>query len=252
MKPFIVTDEFSDTLHSGLSYVVADGSRILFWSQEWIPGIVLKRRLFDWEISQWNRFQSVIEKYHVSSSMEDKLVWKSSTTGEYSAKFFCKDHLDTWEFKMSDWTKVWAGLTPPKVETFCWQLLKGGIAYREGYDRIGVSFGVFNGLLIKTPGHFLWSGILSNEIVIHGKRVDVNLVIDVIKVRVASWIKAKWPTIHMGIMDMVRCPLEIVIPAKATKKTPVIEWSKPVSGELKFNVDGASLGKPGPAELEGS
>ncbi|XVE67036.1 hypothetical protein DITRI_Ditri08aG0128000 [Diplodiscus trichospermus] len=55
----------------------------------------------------------------------------------------------------------------------------------------------------------------------------------------------------MGIMDMVRCPLEIVIPAKATKKRPFIEWSKPVSGEMKFNVDGASIGKPGPAGIGG-
>ncbi|XVE83735.1 hypothetical protein DITRI_Ditri16bG0110200 [Diplodiscus trichospermus] len=67
----------------------------------------------------------------------------------------------------------------------------------------------------------------------------------------ASWIKAKWPRLQVGIMDMLRCPDEIVVPSKTIKNRPFTGWSKPVVRELKFNVDGASVGKPGPAGIGG-
>ncbi|XVF78436.1 hypothetical protein PTKIN_Ptkin14bG0132900 [Pterospermum kingtungense] len=113
-----------------MGYLLGDGSRILFWSQDWIPGKVLKyefprihalslskdgkvkefgrfvdgrwtweiplrRPLFNWEISQWNALLAVFD-----------------------------------QFQDSLWMKVWSGFLPSKVESFCWKLLKGKIAVK--------------------------------------------------------------------------------------------------------------------------
>ncbi|XVE80059.1 hypothetical protein DITRI_Ditri14bG0108900 [Diplodiscus trichospermus] len=58
----------------------------------------------------------------------------------------------------------------------------------------------------------------------------------------ASSVKAKWPVIQTGVMDMVRCPNEILTPTKVARVKPSYIWTKPQIGEVKFNVDGSAFG----------
>ncbi|XVE54849.1 hypothetical protein DITRI_Ditri03aG0115500 [Diplodiscus trichospermus] len=48
----------------------------------------------------------------------------------YSVNSFCRDYLKVQDRDQPDWKKVWSDLVPPKVATFCWQLLRGCIAVK--------------------------------------------------------------------------------------------------------------------------
>ncbi|XVF66493.1 hypothetical protein PTKIN_Ptkin10aG0040100 [Pterospermum kingtungense] len=74
-------------------------------------------------ISVWNL---IIENF-----MKDKLIWKGIVFGKYSSRLFCNEHLNVVSHHHSQWNKVWNGLVPPKVETFCWQMLRGRIAVKK-------------------------------------------------------------------------------------------------------------------------
>ncbi|XVF83481.1 hypothetical protein PTKIN_Ptkin16aG0491300 [Pterospermum kingtungense] len=159
-------DEFADTFHDGLGYVLGNGKTIQFWTNEWIPGcilkykfprifalavnktgkvrefghfvdnkwcwnIVLRRRVFGWESEQWNNFLETVQDFFVCDNFKDKLIWKSTTQGVYTPKAFSNDHLKVGNFLHSGWKMLWTGLVPPKVESFCWQLLKGRVAVKD-------------------------------------------------------------------------------------------------------------------------
>ncbi|XVF41900.1 hypothetical protein PTKIN_Ptkin01aG0317600 [Pterospermum kingtungense] len=132
-KPLYLVDELSVSLANGMGFALGNGASILFWSRDWIPGtilklvfprifvlanlkegkvgdygsfvdgcwvwnVVLRRNVFDWEKNQWEAFLRLLEEY----------------------QNFCS----------GDWSKVFNGLLPPKVELFCWQLLHGKVAVR--------------------------------------------------------------------------------------------------------------------------
>ena len=116
---------YSKVFSSGLGFSIGDRSKIRFWLDSWIDGVTLKfaflrihalfvnkkgklrefgcwinnkwswrillrRRLFGWELQQWNDFCSMIKGYIVCVNMKDSLIWKGSPCGNYSAKSFCK------------------------------------------------------------------------------------------------------------------------------------------------------------------
>ena len=116
---------FFDIFSSGVGFSIGDGSKIRFWLDAWIDGVTLKftfsriyalsinkggkvrefgcwindkwqwrillrRRLFGWELQQWNDFSSTIKGYIVCANMKDTLIWKGSPDENYFAKYFCK------------------------------------------------------------------------------------------------------------------------------------------------------------------
>ncbi|XVF84544.1 hypothetical protein PTKIN_Ptkin17bG0045500 [Pterospermum kingtungense] len=65
--------------------------------------------------------------------------------------------------------------------------------------------------------------------------MDFLQLLDIIKVRVAFWASA------VGSRDQDKKPTA----------DPLLVWEKPPAGAVKFNVDGSSLGKSGPAGIGG-
>ncbi|XVE68852.1 hypothetical protein DITRI_Ditri09bG0102900 [Diplodiscus trichospermus] len=55
----------------------------------------------------------------------------------------------------------------------------------------------------------------------------------------------------IGFMAISRCPNHIRIHSKPTGFRPLMMWTESSKVTLKFNVDGAAKGKPGPAGIGG-
>lgn len=105
---------------------------------------------------------------------------------------------------------------------------------------------------IMSFGAVAWSIWLSrNERVFNNKEVDAGNVIDTIKLRLFSWYKGKWPQAMESTIEFISCLNVIKINGKKMKVRPHIDWAPPRIGVLKFNVDGAALGKPGLAGIGG-
>ncbi|XVF82053.1 hypothetical protein PTKIN_Ptkin16aG0012400 [Pterospermum kingtungense] len=60
----------------------------------------------------------------------DKVVWKRNASGKYSPRSFYDEHYKRELPTSSDWSSIWAGLFPPKIELFCWKVLKGRVAVK--------------------------------------------------------------------------------------------------------------------------
>ncbi|XVF78900.1 hypothetical protein PTKIN_Ptkin14bG0175000 [Pterospermum kingtungense] len=57
--------------------------------------------------------------------------------------------------------------------------------------------------------------------------------------------------LNLNISDFVISPRAISVPCSVNSARARVEWEKPTADILKFNVDGSSLGKPGPAGIGG-
>ncbi|XVF79011.1 hypothetical protein PTKIN_Ptkin14bG0184900 [Pterospermum kingtungense] len=73
-------------------------------------------------------------------------------------------------------------------------------------------------------------------------------VVDLIKLRLANWIKAKWSESTMCISELLSHPQLFKAPGKSVLPKLSSSWMKPPAGFVKFNVDGSSVGKPGMSE----
>ncbi|XVE60389.1 hypothetical protein DITRI_Ditri05aG0124900 [Diplodiscus trichospermus] len=98
----------------------------------------------------------------------------------------------------------------------------------------------------------VWSiWLYRNEVVFQGNRLDFSQVIELIKCRIAVWTKVKWPDIALCHLDITRCLSNVLVPKNSAKVRPINKWSAPPVEAVKFNVDGSSVGKPGPAGIGG-
>lgn len=57
-------------------------------SRSWHWSIKLRRRLFDWEINQWDELMSCLQKVSLQKNKDDKLIWKWDEKGMFSVKFY--------------------------------------------------------------------------------------------------------------------------------------------------------------------
>ncbi|XVE56530.1 hypothetical protein DITRI_Ditri04bG0018200 [Diplodiscus trichospermus] len=192
----------------------------------------------------------------VCRTLKDAIIWKKSVNGRYSTKQFrycygytCGDNFNVWKM-------LWSGLAPPKVETCCWQLLKKRLAEELiTYSFIVISLGefgcsgchngVFSGARLRMQFHS------SCHVVFNGASPDLVKLIDLIKLRLAFWIMAKWPKIAAGTLDVFRSLLFVSVPEETIVEHRNSSWSPPPSGSLKFNVDGSALGQPGLTGISG-
>ncbi|XVF82028.1 hypothetical protein PTKIN_Ptkin16aG0010000 [Pterospermum kingtungense] len=79
----------------------------------------------------------------------------------------------------------------------------------------------------------------------------MEITIDLVRCRVASWFKAKWHHSCDSVMDLAMNPSACVPPSKIVRVRPTTIWEKSLLGSLKFNVDGSSLGNPRPSGIGG-
>ncbi|XWS40005.1 hypothetical protein CRYUN_Cryun18bG0103100 [Craigia yunnanensis] len=102
------------------------------WSNnKWYWRLLLRRRLFGWELHQWHVLCSFLKGFVIYDSLKDEFIWKGSTSAVYSVNHFCKAVLKTESSVSELWSLIWSGLAPPKVEVFCWQVMRGRIAMKE-------------------------------------------------------------------------------------------------------------------------
>ena len=158
---------------SDCRYCLGDGRNIRFWWDEWIEGvvlrlafprifalaankegkvrdlgrwinnywswkIVLRRRLFDWELYQRHEICEMLKMYVVSDNFKDSYIWKGSSSGRYAASLYCKYMLNAQVSDKELWKMVWMGLAPPKVEVFCWRLVRERIATKDQLVKRGL------------------------------------------------------------------------------------------------------------------
>ena len=98
----------------------------------------------------------------------------------------------------------------------------------------------------------IWSiWLMRNEMVFNNKDFDLRQLRDNINLRITAWYKAKWPDCVDSLTDIVRFPYLIKAPMKNKYGRIPIIWKAPPSDIMKFNVDGSSKGKPGPAGIGG-
>ncbi|XVF83888.1 hypothetical protein PTKIN_Ptkin16aG0529800 [Pterospermum kingtungense] len=248
--------------------------------------------------------------YQVCSSLEDKLLWKGNLSSSYSPKSFCTHYLHANDLQDSLWMKVWSRFLPPKVESFCWNLLKGKITVKANLIsrnllNIQIRFAPFvekklrqlitcffisfhpsmfgptrhliwgvscvcncndrlffqewihllpdssrNKLWLMSFGVIVWTiWLFRNDIVFKNKQLDLLKIIDLIKYRLAIWAKAKWPHLQLSVMDFIISPNTILMPSNVKAPRPEAIWAEPLVGIVKFNVDGSTIGKPGPAGI---
>ncbi|XVE48611.1 hypothetical protein DITRI_Ditri01bG0015200 [Diplodiscus trichospermus] len=90
-----------------------------------------------------------------------------------------------------------------------------------------------------------------NDIVFRGKHLDLCKLEDLIKLRLANWVKIEWPNLQKGITDFIRNPSNNSFDFISGPTRIGTIWLKPPAGSAKFNVDGSALGKPGPAGIGG-
>ncbi|XVF39103.1 hypothetical protein PTKIN_Ptkin01aG0008500 [Pterospermum kingtungense] len=214
-KPLVASDVGSESFKLNIGFAIGNGGRIHFWSQEWIEGIILKndfprifalavlkegkvnefgyfednkwvwkvslrRRVFAWEMSQWEAFMALLNEYQVAISKSNDLRW---------------------------WSLLWMGLLPPKVEVFCWQVFHGKVAVRE-------------------------------NLVARGVLQDIELVYPLCGLGIES----------VNVLDVFREPSAVHLKKARASGRKFALWTRPAVGVLKFNVDGASKGKPGPSD----
>ncbi|XVF78776.1 hypothetical protein PTKIN_Ptkin14bG0163500 [Pterospermum kingtungense] len=70
-------------------------------------------------------------------------------------------------------------------------------------------------------------------------------------VRLVTWAEAKRSQVQMTYLSLNCAPADMSIPVKKHSTRPVCCWLKLNVGEVKFNVDGPSIGKPGLQALDG-
>ena len=87
--------------------------------------------------------------------------------------------------------------------------------------------------------------------VFNEKIFDMCQITDIINLRLIYWFQAKWPNNKDSVLDFCRFSNTVSTPKRMKKMRVVLQWSKPPTGFLKFNVDGSTIGKPGPAGIDG-
>ncbi|EOX97637.1 Uncharacterized protein TCM_006607 [Theobroma cacao] len=93
--------------------------------------------------------------------------------------------------------------------------------------------------------------ICRNNVIFHNKAWDKELIWELIKLRVAMWVKAKWNNSAYSITDMFRCPAVGFNQQREENTRPLTTWERLGVGTVKFNVDGAANGCPGEVGIGG-
>ncbi|XVE81888.1 hypothetical protein DITRI_Ditri15bG0102200 [Diplodiscus trichospermus] len=315
MTPMTHSDELSDIFCSGMGYLLGDGRKVLFWSNEWTPGVILKfafprifalsinqlgkvceygsfqsngwvwsvslrRNLFNWEVEQWNHFLTMISEYQLCTMLSDSIIWKGDARGKYSFNSFCRLATSEDDQLKQVWKLLWDEVAPPKVKFFCLQMIRGRVAVKEElYARgllnnmdlkcglcqkevesvkhlfflceggvklpmelLALFMGIWKMLFFATAWT-IW--IARNDKIFNSKDCEVRVLQEVVKMRVAHWVHAKWSNNVGSIMDIARSPNLVSFPVARATSRGQVNWRCPAEGFMKFNVDGASAGNPG-------
>ncbi|OMO98831.1 reverse transcriptase [Corchorus capsularis] len=238
-KPIRCNDALSDFTTEGMLVSIGDDSEVDFLRDEWICGVILKdkfSRIFalasikDGKAMDYGQFHNNEWKWNVTL-MRELFGWE----------------LDQWQRfidTISDYHLV------EGLRMFCF----GGIVSKE-FIRL-----VLFAKLILIVGFLLMMcrngcGMdrlhLRNEVVFNQKHFDALQLFDIIKLRLMWWAKAAWPNDVDNATDFFRFPNIVCISKRNMVVPRCVSWKCPAVGFMKFNVDEAARGKPGPAGIGG-
>ncbi|GMJ01570.1 hypothetical protein HRI_003826200 [Hibiscus trionum] len=174
LKSFYQNDDLGCFFRNNLKLLVGDGLYISFWTDWWIGdapllvnfprihalscnkigkiadfgvlrnskwewNIILRRRLFDWEVNQWDSFIQLLNSFKSLSSVSDSLVWKGSGDGSLSVKNCFHSFYNQHEQSAFWKSFVWKNLTPPRVDFFTWQVCNNRLPVKMELLKRGVS-----------------------------------------------------------------------------------------------------------------
>ncbi|XVE85397.1 hypothetical protein DITRI_Ditri17bG0087800 [Diplodiscus trichospermus] len=219
MKPMIVVNDHTDMLMDGIGFLLGDGVVREFGScvnNFWSWNVELRRNLFDWELEQWNNFRSLIDGFMVCDNLEDAVIWESTTSGAYSTNQYCREFLKISSNFHHNWRLVWY-----HQELKCFTG-NSSIAKLQSEQLLYDFWKPGDKVWKMSFCAILWSLWLTrNDMIFKGLRFDV------------------------GQKALAPCPVN-TIKSKAGNR-----WVKPLKGQVKFDVNGSTQGKPRPAGIGG-
>ena len=84
----------------------------------WTP--LFSRALNDWEIEMVEQFMLKIQAFKVQRENEDKVVWTTSRSGDFSIKSQYST-LEPGGSSLFPYVGIWRAYVPPKVAFFAWE-----------------------------------------------------------------------------------------------------------------------------------
>ncbi|XVF23444.1 hypothetical protein REPUB_Repub13aG0039200 [Reevesia pubescens] len=260
ISPFYQNCQFAANILEGLGFSIGNGVSINFWDDVWIEGGPLKfrfPRIFALAIKKCGK----VKKFG---------FWDNN-------KWCCYNESLLWKC----WNEVWAGIGPPKVEGFCWLVLRGRVAVKEVLARRGlVSWEAITCMLCnketETVAHLFFSCDIAWSVWNHfcslwgvswvSNRVPKDFFFDWLNLLPANWCTKVWKMVFFAVIwsvwlfqnDIIfngkvlyssQCPNLAKIKATVRKKRQPTYWTAPTYGWLKFNVDGSAIRKPSQASI---
>ncbi|KAK3206963.1 hypothetical protein Dsin_021009 [Dipteronia sinensis] len=280
----------------------------LWQGSNWVWEVPLRRALMGWEQEQWKCFNFALSCVKVRKMISDKVAWSYCPNGSFSVQSFRRCMEGEVSEDCHKTAQIWNNYCPPKVEIFCWNLLKERVMVKDVLSRFGMDLSCpLYGNCIETVDHLflhcswtwkLWLEGLSwwevtcvpnvklthwwegwrdlcpksnslrawcsmfyaivwtvwefrNTCLFEGRSISFASASDLIKFRVGWWFKHHGLGSNEPIASILLNIRDICVDKKKRKNHYKEEWFPPSVNGLKFNVDGSSRGKPGPAGIGG-
>ncbi|KAI9185523.1 hypothetical protein LWI28_008118 [Acer negundo] len=249
--------------------------------QVWCWKVLLRKRLFNYEVDQWKDFIGRLEEFKLRPFFSYTRAWSYCSNGSFSVGSFCR----CLENETQDWLEKYSfilqGVCLYKIEMFRWQLLIGGNhGERDGLIRFG-EVAWRGGMFLAMQIRLWWSGLMVGQVCVriltkkeHGIPFSLQLcgLFGNREIRLCSRIKSwglvkRWIWLGSGwlcgsstlgkeplILFLLCCWISVPAALLQTlQKLPGRMFGpSPLSRDvLKFNVDGSVKGNPGYAGICG-
>ncbi|OMO62830.1 reverse transcriptase [Corchorus capsularis] len=245
----------------GMAISIGYGIKVDFWKDEWVEGIILKEsfpRIYALVLvkngsaadfgsfvdDEWRWVvirKRLAVKFELNKrgliSFESSLCEKEVENVEHLF-FTCICSWNIWMACCRLWGIRWVVPVDPTTFFLSWYYAI------DDFSKVNVWRLIFFVVIWS-----LW--LTRNDMVFNNKHFDALQLFDLIKLRLSWWVKAAWPDSNLSFENLFRFPDVAVVKHNKAKVPRCLTWERPTSGFLKFNVDGASKGKPGPAGIGG-